>query len=715
MNRLSFVGGSVINRIFFNSIVETNVNGDSGVPLVSSQGKGYFPKVKALFTRTVDTLLRHTFKKELYDSFCNVALRHFSLDPKDKVGFHHTASLGKIAFFNILQGIITGGKEYTSVKMIETLGEIVFAEEEMSLCYTTAALRIGTVGACFLGLIFMDASVSRIKNRMMCLLSASLIETIRDKCWKDILENGYLGNRLKPQELVPETILLWDLENTCYSLPYLFNTRLRVITKIVVASLSLWSIGTQYSLEFLGYNINVLILIAAVYSLSSGYFMTKNYNKFLNNYHTKGRIFSHKANYVSHSFVNGKSAVLQDEKPHLATEYNKISYEGGGLGQNTLPSMHETKLENARIASQMSFSEIVTSWLSEYLAIVATALCRVPFSYLISIRNHFNRFLEVITWFIPCAENLCKLRSGATRVEKLIKDVEDWIDLRKQSKLTRIVSEDVIFTGTLKLVKLKEGELKDGENPYCLENKKVLINAGVDKEGEAIFNLKKGGKYRLEASSGQGKSTLISALMGGEPGLEGTLCCPAKVYAVAQKPYMPNGVMTLAKFVGVKEETDFEEIGALLDRLKCNFRLDKNPKGTEICGKDSLSIERNWFESVSGGQLAKLGLVRMILKAKYEGEPGLVLLDEVTSPMSEGDQEIVEKIILEYFPNTTILSIIHKPKEWTTEENGRSNFYDEVIEIKKDGTLSKRKHMLRTNSMVSINVNNSNSDQSNSD
>jgi putative ATP-binding cassette transporter len=156
-----------------------------------------------------------------------------------------------------------------------------------------------------------------------------------------------------------------------------------------------------------------------------------------------------------------------------------------------------------------------------------------------------------------------------------------------------------------------------------------------------------GEKVLLVGDSGIGKSTLVRAVAGLWPWGSGRISVPAgtAIAFVPQRPYMPlgplrNALLYPAHDLAVADEALVAVLGDVglrhLDR-----RLDE--------------IER-WDQILSSGERQRLAFARLFLQ-----KPAIVILDEATSALDEAGQTALMSLLRETLPETTLISIGHRP------------------------------------------------------
>ncbi|MFM8454454.1 MAG: ATP-binding cassette domain-containing protein [Gammaproteobacteria bacterium] len=169
------------------------------------------------------------------------------------------------------------------------------------------------------------------------------------------------------------------------------------------------------------------------------------------------------------------------------------------------------------------------------------------------------------------------------------------------------------------------------------------------------LQLEAGKVYRLCGASGDGKSTIIKALVGMWPFVEGEFHFPwaqkthaDKLVYLPQDPLIP-GRMTLLEAIAyprAKASIDLADLKYLMKCLGLKLIHDLDTK------KDS-------WQHLSRGERQRLAILRVLLKTTLA--PGLVLLDEATASIDRDSKRVIELLLKKRLPNTTILFVDHQP------------------------------------------------------
>lgn len=158
--------------------------------------------------------------------------------------------------------------------------------------------------------------------------------------------------------------------------------------------------------------------------------------------------------------------------------------------------------------------------------------------------------------------------------------------------------------------------------------------------------LRAGDRVLVTGPSGSGKSTLFRAIAGVWPCGEGDIIVPkgAHVMMLPQRPYFPVASLAAA----VTYPADPKSFGA--------ERLAKAIIAVGLGALvERLEEEAHWNRMLSLGEQQRLGLARAILHA-----PDYLFLDEATASLDEPAEASLYRLLQQWLPATTIISIGHR-------------------------------------------------------
>jgi putative ATP-binding cassette transporter len=173
------------------------------------------------------------------------------------------------------------------------------------------------------------------------------------------------------------------------------------------------------------------------------------------------------------------------------------------------------------------------------------------------------------------------------------------------------------------------------------------------------LDIRQGERIVLQGPSGSGKTTLFRVLSGLWPFGRGRVQLPegARILFLPQKPYIPMG--TLREALAYPDQPGAHGDAEILEALHaCQL--------SHLA--DHLDEAGNWSLSLSGGEQQRLSFARAILV-----RPDWLFLDEATSALDEPTETRLYELIRERLPNTTVISIAHRP--------GVARFHDTRLRI----------------------------------
>lgn len=226
-----------------------------------------------------------------------------------------------------------------------------------------------------------------------------------------------------------------------------------------------------------------------------------------------------------------------------------------------------------------------------------------------------------------------------------------------------------------------------------------VSGVSLEIDGEKIidnvsFKVPAGGVVRLEGRSGQGKTTISRLLSGyyrptsGEVTIGGVDASdikktgPDSLYKhmayLSQQPYIfDSGDLQANLRFGNPDSTD-EELSGVLIELGLAKRFTKD-------GVLDLSSS---IRGLSGGEKARLGLARVLLKIRSQENGGIVFLDQATEELDEETEAEVAHILLaekKARPDTTFIIISHRSEFIRLLEhpdNGKKGFEVQCVRLK---------------------------------
>lgn len=178
----------------------------------------------------------------------------------------------------------------------------------------------------------------------------------------------------------------------------------------------------------------------------------------------------------------------------------------------------------------------------------------------------------------------------------------------------------------------------------------LLLPNGAPLRGPLSLRVERGEAVLLSAASGWGKSTLLRALAGIWPYVDGSIVAPPPEHALflPQTPYLPLGSLRAAlcypsPATGMRDRADDAR---LIDALAaCHLaRL-----------ADALDAERDWTQILSPGEQQRLALARALLRA-----PHWLFLDEASAALDEDLEAELYRRLRSTLPDAALISVGHR-------------------------------------------------------
>ncbi|MCK9515956.1 MAG: ABC transporter ATP-binding protein/permease [Ottowia sp.] len=216
---------------------------------------------------------------------------------------------------------------------------------------------------------------------------------------------------------------------------------------------------------------------------------------------------------------------------------------------------------------------------------------------LMQIASAFDRVQGALAWFVDNYSDLAAWRATTERLTSFEASLA-----RQERQLARS-AQTVLASAP------GDGLSADGLSVALPSGEALLANVSL--------RLAPGQHTVLQGSSGSGKSTLFRALAGIWPWASGRTSLPDNLMFIPQRPYFPDGslrdALAYPEPAGQYDDAELRQAlrDALLPDLAC--RLDTRD---------------NWTQKLSGGELQRLAIARVLLK-----KPAWILADEATSAL----------------------------------------------------------------------------------
>lgn len=192
---------------------------------------------------------------------------------------------------------------------------------------------------------------------------------------------------------------------------------------------------------------------------------------------------------------------------------------------------------------------------------------------------------------------------------------------------------------------------------------------GNNKNGFSEFKLTAGQTYLLSGKSGTGKSTFLKAIAGIWPWIEGEMTLPKNTQFIPQKPYIPEGKVSLMDIIlypstETPSEDRISKVKDLLKLLGFNKNEDKykhlydHLTDAEWKDENGNIIQANYAHTLSGGEAQRIAFIAALFK-----QPQMLIMDEATSAIDFPRLQIIEPFIKESLKESIILYTSHFPTE----------------------------------------------------
>ncbi|CAN5481400.1 ABC transporter ATP-binding protein/permease [soil metagenome] len=169
---------------------------------------------------------------------------------------------------------------------------------------------------------------------------------------------------------------------------------------------------------------------------------------------------------------------------------------------------------------------------------------------------------------------------------------------------------------------------------------------GVMLVAEAEVEIRRPERVLIRGQSGSGKSTIMRAVAGVWPWGRGAIHLPTgKITFMPQKPYFPLGSLRDVLHYPKAPEGVTDD---LLKEMLHKVGLDHL--------RDRLDETERWDHILSGGEQQRVAFARTLIH-----KPDWIFMDEATSALDEAGQENVMTLLIEELPETSVVSIGHRP------------------------------------------------------
>ncbi|MFL5106122.1 MAG: ABC transporter ATP-binding protein/permease [Xanthobacteraceae bacterium] len=176
----------------------------------------------------------------------------------------------------------------------------------------------------------------------------------------------------------------------------------------------------------------------------------------------------------------------------------------------------------------------------------------------------------------------------------------------------------------------------------------VTLDDGTVVVNEAEVCIPPGEKVLVVGESGTGKSSLVRAIAGLWPWGGGRLeiQSDARLFLLPQRAYIPLGTLRRAvTYPDGIDEVPEKDVAEAMEQVGLGHLIDL------------LDEEKSWDQTLSGGEKQRVAFARLLVH-----KPDILVMDEATSALDPPSQEYLMKLIERRLPNTTIISVGHRPE-----------------------------------------------------
>jgi putative ATP-binding cassette transporter len=193
--------------------------------------------------------------------------------------------------------------------------------------------------------------------------------------------------------------------------------------------------------------------------------------------------------------------------------------------------------------------------------------------------------------------------------------------------------------------RLGSARIEHNAKQLAVRSLTVRTPANVVLVSDLSLELAPASSLLIRGRSGVGKTTLLRAMAGLWPYVEGTIVRPADRQSLflPQKPYLPLGTLRSSlHYPGRPPRTD-DQAAATLRRCHLEHLIAR------------LDDEDDWARILSLGEQQRLAIGRVLLNC-----PQVVFLDEASSAMDEGLEHAMHRVLREALPTATLVSVGHR-------------------------------------------------------
>ena len=242
---------------------------------------------------------------------------------------------------------------------------------------------------------------------------------------------------------------------------------------------------------------------------------------------------------------------------------------------------------------------------------------------LMQVASAFGRVQDSLSYFVDMYSSIAQWQAVVMRLTCFGHHMHDVYQQAERFHVERFAAADVVEVDNMQI------NLPDG--------KPLLENIS--------FTLHPGHNVLIKGVSGSSKSTLLRAISGIWPFVDGKIFLPErdKLMFIPQKSYLPLGTLRAALNYPGNKPIDDTELIYLMDLCQIGYL------------KDKLDLEADWSHVLSVGEQQRLAFVRAHIQ-----QPQWLFLDEATSALDEDTEANMYSLLQERLQQTTVVSVGHR-------------------------------------------------------
>ncbi len=192
---------------------------------------------------------------------------------------------------------------------------------------------------------------------------------------------------------------------------------------------------------------------------------------------------------------------------------------------------------------------------------------------------------------------------------------------------------------------LPSAQIEPGCQALVLNSLTVRTPANTVLVDKLSFVLSNAASLLIRGKSGIGKTTLLRAVAGLWPHVDGNITRPvgSDSLFLPQKPYLPLGSLRQALYYPAAVPPADDRAAGVLRQCQLGHL------------QAHLDEEADWARTLSLGEQQRLAIGRVLLN-----RPQLVFLDEASSAMDEGLEYAMYQLLRESLPETILVSVGHR-------------------------------------------------------